>query len=158
MFNLLLIVAVVAVAALLVRAETERRSAQKELESTASQLEELRQSTQNSGQKVAEEVLNKVRQHIDVPNDPAPTVATITDVEKLQANNDFYKAAKNGDNLIITEKRAILYDAQRDIVLDVVPVRVTQTASPTPGTQTPASTPVGGAPDTNANSEVTPSP
>lgn len=69
-------------------------------------------------------IIEKVRKHIDIPTDVEPTVATIVDVNALKARNDFYKNAKNGDNLIVTPTRAILYDPSRDMILDVVPVQL----------------------------------
>ncbi len=69
-------------------------------------------------------IIEKVRKHIDLSTDIEPTVATIVDVEALKARNEFYKNAKNGDNLIVTPTRAILYDADRDRIIDVVPVQL----------------------------------
>ena len=133
LLNLLLLVAIIAVVAMFVRAEQDRRAARGELEKTAQQLEELKNSTQASGQQVAEEVLNKIRNHIELPTDPQPTVATITDVERLRESNEFYQKAKNGDHLIITEKRAVLYDPERDVIIDVVPVQISPAETPVEG-------------------------
>lgn len=140
LFNLLLLVAIIGLGYMFYRAEGARRTAENELQQTASQLEELRNSTQNSGAQVAEEVLSKLRNHMEVPTDPAPTVATITNIEQLRESNEFYQVAENGDHLVITEKRAILYDADRDIILDVVPVRINQ-ATPAPSTDAALATP-----------------
>jgi hypothetical protein len=149
LFNILLLIAVLATIALFVRAEQQRRSVASELEKASAELEQIRRSTQGSGAEKAKEVLEKVRHHMDVPQDPEPTVATIVDVEKLKAANEFYKNAANGDHLIITQSRAILYSATRDRILDVVPVRVDSTASP-------AAAPPGGPPAGTPN--VTPPP
>lgn len=72
----------------------------------------------------AKSIIDKVRKHIDIPTDVEPTVATIVDVNALKSRNDFYKNAKNGDNLIVTPTRAILYDPDKDMILDVVPVQL----------------------------------
>lgn len=95
------------------RAEKQRRSIEKNLEKTSQELEQLKKSTENSGQEAANRVLAKVRVLIDIPSEPAPTVATNTDVETLRKSNDFYKKANNGDTLIITANRAILYNAEK---------------------------------------------
>ena len=77
----------------------------------------------------AKEIVDKVRRHIVIPTAIEPTVATIVDVNTLKARNEFYKDAKNGDNLIVTPTRAILYDPDKDIILDVVPVQLTPQAA-----------------------------
>lgn len=145
--SVVLVVGILAVLGLFAWAEVQRRHAVRQLASTQQQLEEIKKSTSRSGAEVAKAVLDKVRKHIDVPSDPAPTVATIVDVDRLRQTSDFYKKAKNGDNLIITENRAILYDPDKDIVIDVVPVQINRT-SPTPA-------PSGAA---QVKSSVTPSP
>lgn len=73
---------------------------------------------------VVTEILAKVRTHIDLPEDAQATVATIVDVEQLRAENPFYEKANNGDYLIVTNTRAILYAADRDVIIDVVPVQM----------------------------------
>ncbi len=124
LFNLILIVAIIAVIAAFVWAEQQRRSAKAQLEETVNQLEELRQASQKSGQEVAKEVLSKLRAHINIPETPEPTVATIVNIDQLREANAFYKVAENGDHLVITENRAILYDPDNDRILDVVPVQI----------------------------------
>ena len=162
-FNLLLLIGLVAVGWLFYQAEQRRSAAEEELQRTASQLEELRQSTQNSGQQVAAEVLNKLRNHMDIPAEPQPTVATITDVDRLRETNEFYNKAENGDHLVITETRAILYDPDRDLVLDVVPVRINRdqlAGSPAPTTQEndAAESPATGSPEAAASPGTSPTP
>lgn len=131
LFNLILLVGIVVLIGLFAWAELERRSAKDELQETARQLEELQQASQQSGQEVAQRVLSNLRRHLDVPEDPEPTVATIVDIERLRETNEFYQKAENGDHLIITEDRAILYDPERDIILDIVPVSINRDATPT---------------------------
>jgi FtsZ-interacting cell division protein ZipA len=137
--NLLLLVGIIVTIALFVWAEQQRREAQQKLSQTAGELEELRKSAQASGQEVADEVLGKLRQHMEIPTDPQPTVATIVDAAALKESNEFYQPAENGDHLVITAKRAILYDADRDIILDVVPVSIdeSQQAAADQANQTP---------------------
>lgn len=140
-FTLLLLIGIIGAIGLFVWAEMQRRSAETQLQQTTQQLEEIKKSTQRSGQEVAAEVLEKVRKHIEIPATPEPTVATVVDVEKLRENNEFYKKANNGDHLIITENRAILYNPQKDIIIDVVPVQIDKTqgsAAPAGPGQTPA--------------------
>ncbi len=100
-----------------------------ELKKLTVQMEQLQTGNDPQNVAAAKEIVEKVRKHIIVPNDVEPTVATIVDVETLKARNEFYKDAKNGDNLIVTPTRAILYDPNRDIILDVVPVQLTPQAA-----------------------------
>lgn len=140
LLNILLLIAVVVVALLFVRAEKQRRSIEQNLEKTSQELEQIKKATQNNGQEAANQVLANVRLLIDIPNEPAPTVATIVDVDALRKGNDFYKKANNGDNLIITADRAILYSPAKNMILDVVPVEINNKAdasvSPAPKTST----------------------
>lgn len=138
-FTIILLIAIAVVAVLFVRAERDRREAEQKLQETTQKLEEIKKSSENSGAEAAKRILEKVRMLIDVPAEPEPTVATITDVEALRKTNDFYKKAENGDNLIITKERAILYDPDKNIILDVVPVIINKeeqekSASPSPKT------------------------
>jgi len=157
LMNIILIVLIIAAAGAFVKAEQRKRTVEKELQKTSAELEQIRKSTQGNGEEIANQVLAKVRKHIDVPTTPAPTVATITDIDKLKEANEFYKLAENGDNVIITDKRAILYSVKKDIVLDVVPVRID--TSPSPGTSTPpaapATSPVATPPAARSNPAVT---
>jgi hypothetical protein len=137
---LFIIVLIIAIAGF-VWAERERRSAARELVQTSAQLEELKKSTENSSQETANRVRENVSKLMNIPTDPAPTVATISDIEKLKTSNAFFNPAENGDYLILTGNRAILYDLERNIILDVAPFQVTpSTASPSPTTRprTPA--------------------
>jgi len=122
LLNLLLFIGIIGAVALFFWAEQQRRDAESKLQETQQQLEEIKESTQQSGQQVADEVLSKVRSHMQIPDDPQPTVATIIDVQRLRETSDFYNNAENGDHLILTETRAILYDPNEDQIIDVVPV------------------------------------
>ena len=136
-FTILLLIAIVVVGVLFYRADRDRREAERKLQETTQKLEEIKKSSENSGAAAAKRILERVRMLINVPTDPEPTVATITDIEALRKTNDFYKKGENNDNLIITKERAILYDPDRNIILDVVPIIINQdeqakSASPSP--------------------------
>lgn len=74
-----------------------------------------------------------VQKHIDIDVSVEPTVATIVDAAKLQAQSQFYKNAVNGDFLVVTPTRAILYSKTRDRIIDVTPVEI----KPQPSSQKP---------------------
>jgi len=153
LFNFLLIIAIIAAIGAFAWAEQQRRDTETRLEQTKKELEEVRKISQQQGQQVTEEVLSKVRQHFDLPQEPQPTVATIIDIDALRDTNPFYQKAKNGDHLIITENRAILFAPDRDIILDVVPVQIEQ-ATPSPDADGQSAAPAA----TPANSSPSPAP
>ncbi len=69
---------------------------------------------------------------ITLPTDERPTIATITDIEKLK-DQAFFKSAKNGDRVLIytNAKKAILYRPSEKIIVEVGAVNINQ-ASPAP--------------------------
>ncbi len=81
-------------------------------------------------------LLTQVGKLIELPKDETPTIATVSDVTKLQGQ-PFFSQAKNGDKVLIyaKNKKAILYDPVANIIVDVAPVNIgstTPTVSPTP--------------------------
>lgn len=65
------------------------------------------------------DILVKVGKLIDIP-DETPTVATVSDVTKLQSQ-EFFAKAQNGDKVIIfpNAKKAILYRPSTDKIVEV---------------------------------------
>lgn len=143
---IILLLALVVVVILFIWAEQKRRRVSQQLEATTQELEQVKQATQRSGPEAAKEVLNKVRTHIDVPEQPEPTVATVIDAEQLRQSHPFYKNAQNGDHLILTETRAILYSPDRDRIIDIVPVRIDRSATSEPTSTSNTSTQTSPAP------------
>jgi len=60
-----------------------------------------------------------------LPSNEEPTVATITDVDKLK-EQDFFKDAKNGDKLLayVENKKAILYRPSTNKIINVAPIYI----------------------------------
>ena len=81
-------------------------------------------------------VVERLRKHIQLSTDVEPTVATIVNVEELRKRNPFYNKAENGDHLVVTTDRAILYDPDHDIILDVIPVQLQPAAASAAGAKT----------------------
>ena len=88
---------------------------------------------------------------IALPTDEKPTVATITDVDKLK-EQVFFRNAQNGDKVIIytSARRAILYRPSDKKIIEVGAVNINQaspsasvqaSASPSPLRQTVTATP-----------------
>lgn len=121
--RVLLPLLVIALVVLLVIVEGRRRSAEEQLKQLSVRLEQLQGNTQENQQK-AQEIVQRVRRLMDIPADVEPTVAAIVDVTQLRARNPFYNKAENGDYLLVTPTRAILFDPDRDVILDVVPVQI----------------------------------
>lgn len=107
--------------------DSARRQAQAEMKQMSAKLGQAPDANSVENQKRAKEIVAKVKEHMEIDTTVEPTVATIVDVKKLQAQNAFYNKAKNGDFLIVTPSRAILYDAAADVIIDVVPVQIDQT-------------------------------
>ena len=131
MRKLLIVALVLALAILAFINYTKRIQLEGDVKQLSVKNEQLQ--TGNNPQNIAKakEIIEKVRKHMEIPTDPEPTVATIVDINALKSKNDFYKNAKNGDNLIVTPARAILYDPDKDVIIDVVPVQL-DTAPPAP--------------------------
>jgi len=122
--RMLVTVAVVVLLALAITLEVKRRSIQQELTRLTVRLEQLQTGNTQQNREAAKRIVRSVRKHIDIPEDVEPTVATIVDVETLRERNAFYEKANNGDHLIVTPERAILYSSEKDRILDVVPVQL----------------------------------
>ncbi len=126
--KLLGLILIVALAVLAYVNYTKRIELATELQKLSVQMEQLQTGNNPQNVAAAKAIVDQVRRHIIIATDVDPTVATIVDVETLKSRNEFYKNAKNGDNLIVTPTRAILYDPDQDIILDVVPVQLTPQA------------------------------
>ena len=74
-----------------------------------------------------ESIVSKVGKLIELPNNEAPTIATVSDVTKLQGQ-PFFQHAKNGDIVLIYTKsnEAILYDPAMDKILEYGPIANSQ--------------------------------
>lgn len=94
------------------------------------------QNPQSAFQEETEKIIEQVSRLIDLPEDETPTIATISDKEKL-ANQPFFDKAKEGDKLLIFtgSKKAILYDPKRQKIIDVTTINV-GTSTPSAQTQT----------------------
>lgn len=134
LFPILLIALVVLVVVL----DTQRRRAQTELHNLTVRLEQL-QGNNAANQEKAKNVVLRVKKLMDIDTSVEPTVATIVDVEKLREQNPFYNKAENGDYLVVTQTRAILYREEENLILDVVPVQIEPQA---PAGQTGGAQPV----------------
>lgn len=100
---------------------TKYQNTQKELQMVKTDPNTLQKAAQEEVKRLVAEV-GKI---IELPANEDPTVATITDIEKLK-DQPFFKNAKNGDKVLIytNSKKAILYDPIAHKVIDVAPVNI----------------------------------
>ncbi|MBT3292893.1 hypothetical protein HN512_01030 [Candidatus Peregrinibacteria bacterium] len=142
--KLLFVVVAIALLALVFVIDVRRREAEEQLKNLTVRLEQLQTGNSQQNQEAARRVVDQVRKLISIPEDVVPTVATIIDVESLREQNPFYNSAENGDHLVVTPERAILFSTEKNIILDVVPVQIQPTEGGLEGDVTgtpPAATP-----------------
>lgn len=88
-----------------------------------------REATRVGAQEVAF-LARKIERVMELPSEPPPTVATVTDVTKLQSQ-EFFTKAQNGDKVLfyVPQKRAVLYRPSTGKIVDVVPIQKNDTVS-----------------------------
>ena len=104
--------------------ELKRQAISAQLEDITEHLQEMKLDDPTKNQETADIIVKELRNLMDIPEDIEPTVATIVDVEILKEKNPFYAKAENGDHLIVTPTRAILYSSKTKKIIDVVPVQL----------------------------------
>lgn len=101
-------------------------------------------------------LLEEISRIYDLPTGETPTVATVTDIDKLK-DQSFFEKAKNGDKVVIYNqaKKAILYDPISRKILEVAPLSGSlglESQTSTQSAQAPQPQPT---PAPKANSEIT---
>ena len=68
----------------------------------------------------SQRILDMLEQHMILPEDDKPVMASIKDVSKLKEDSNFYKNAENGDRLIVFpgSKRAIIFSTDDNIIVN----------------------------------------
>lgn len=79
----------------------------------------------------AKQLVATVSTIIDLPADETPTIATVTDSEKLK-DQPFFARSQQGDKVLIYSKslKAILYRPSTNKIIEVAPVNIGQNATP----------------------------
>ncbi len=96
-----------------------------------------------AAQKDAQNLVDEVGKYIDLPGDETPTIATVSDAEKLKGQA-FFAKAQNGDKVMFytKAKKAFLYRPSTKKIIDVAPLSVGQNPTDTAsGSATPQATP-----------------
>ena len=85
----------------------------------------LKQNPQAAAEEEAEELVRIVGKLIILPKDEVPTIATVSDPEKLK-DQPFFAKAKVGDKVLLYAKaqKAYLYDPLVNRILEVAPINV----------------------------------
>lgn len=134
-------VVVIGLLALVVVVDMKRRSAEAQLSALSMRLEQLTGGNTEKNKEEAKAIVAEARQLIDIPTNVDPTVATIVDVAALRKQNTFYNKAENGDVLIVTAERAILYRRSAHKIIDVVPVELKAPPANAAASSAPAAAP-----------------
>lgn len=85
----------------------------------------LKANPNAASQKEAEDLVARVSKLIILPEGEIPTVATVSDPEKLK-DQAFFAKAKVGDKVLLysNAKKAYLYDPVNNKILDVAPLNI----------------------------------
>ncbi|MBU2578351.1 MAG: hypothetical protein ABH867_04170 [Patescibacteria group bacterium] len=99
---------------------------------------QYRKVVRNTDTNEAEQLISTISELIELPPDEVPTVATVSDKNKLQ-DYPFFGKAENGDKVLIyaQAEKAILYRPSTGKIVDVGPVKTVdqeEEATPTPTT------------------------
>lgn len=86
---------------------------------------QLKKNPQQASQKEVQELVAKVSKLIVLPEGETPTIATVSDPEKLKDQAFFAKAQKGDKVLIYTNaKKAILYSPSTNKIVEVAPINI----------------------------------
>jgi len=85
----------------------------------------LKQNPNKLAQEETSKLVAQVGKLIVLPEGEAPTVATVSDPEKLK-DQPFFARAKKGDRVLIytNARKAILYDVEDNKIVEVAPINI----------------------------------
>jgi|CXWL01.1.fsa_nt_gi hypothetical protein len=91
----------------------------------------LKEDPQAQARQEAEELVAIVGKLILLPQGELPTIATVSDPEKLK-DQPFFAKAKVGDKVLLfpTARKAYLFDPKTNKLLEVAPINVGDTGAP----------------------------
>jgi hypothetical protein len=100
----------------------------------------LKNAPTTASQSDLQATIAQVSKLMILPSDETPTLATVTDAEKLRGQA-FFANARNGDRVLLYSKagKAVLYDPDANKIVDVAPLNVAQQQAA--AAQAPVSTP-----------------
>jgi hypothetical protein len=120
--SLLGLVVIIGILAYAVRANRESQQLK-------AQLEELQKNPQEANEEEVNQLVEQVGKLIVLPEDEKPTVATVSDKEKLKETT-FFSKAENGDKVLIyvNAKKAILYRPSSQKIIEVATINLNTAA------------------------------
>lgn len=88
-------------------------------------------AAQMAAQEEAKKLTKEIGKLILLPKDEIPTVATITDIDKLK-DQTFFANAVNGNKVLIfpNSKLAIIYDPKANLIVNAGPINFSQQKTP----------------------------
>lgn len=94
--------------------------------------------SQPEAQKEIESLTTEVGKLIELPQGEVPTLATVSDIEKVK-DQQFFARAQNGDKVLVYQaaRKAYLYRPGENKIIEVGVVGISQTVSGTPVSSTP---------------------
>lgn len=97
----------------------------RELQREVQKLKTNPQALQDAAKADEKKLVDQVAKLIALPKDETPTVATVSDSEKLKVN-EFFVNSKNGDKVLIYSgaKKAILFRPGENKIIEVGPVSI----------------------------------
>ena len=101
------------------------------------ELAKVKSDPRSMVQEESKALIAKVGALVVLPDGEEPTIATITDIEKLK-EQPFFAKAQNGDKVLIytQTKKAYLYSASMNKVLEIAPVNIGNQQSEVAGAST----------------------
>lgn len=89
------------------------------------QVENLKKNPQQLAEQEVANLVEQVGKLVVLPEGETPTIATVTDPEKLR-DQPFFANAKVGDRVLIytNARKAILYDPVKNKILEIAPVNI----------------------------------
>ena len=105
------------------------------------------------------ELIAEVSSRIMLPTDEKPTVAIVSDINRLK-DQQFFSSGQNGDVVLIymNSKKAILYRPTEKKIVEVAPVNLNNTAASVAGVQTTGAPEPTGAALAKTSTSPTPTP
>jgi|SRR3989338_1229129 len=99
---------------------------------------QLKKNPQAIAQQEVKSLIDKVSRLMVLPEGETPTIATVSEPEKLK-DQPFFSKAQKGDKVLIytNAKKAILYSPSTNKIVDVAPINIGNTSAPA----TPPATP-----------------
>ncbi len=103
---------------------------------------DLKQNPNKVTEAEQKSLIQKVGKLMKLPDGEQPSIATVSDKEKLK-DQAFFSKAENGDTLLIytTAKQAILYREKDNQIIQVAPIAIDTTTGGTTQGTTPAPAP-----------------